>query len=166
METLWPMEQTQQPQYPAVANGTFTLIWPDGRHKTFAIKTMESAEKQKARGKAPFAPGKRVISLMTGADNETSYTKFGFVYDNRISIWPSIRAAVKPQARRVWNEGKIEDQVKLFWYLATLGEKSRFYAAGYRLEASKRCVVCNRKLTNPQSLETNIGPECAMRRGL
>lgn len=31
----------------------------------------------------------------------------------------------------------------------------------YAVMLSKRCVRCNRKLTNPESIKAGIGPECA-----
>ncbi len=155
-----------QTQTPIIANGTFTLTWPDGeRHRTFSIRTMPSAEKQIANGRAtPFAPGKRIISLMTGRDNETDYTSFGFVKDGEISIWQSMQNGTAKNAHLVWHEGKLTYWVNALLDLAFHGEQSGLYKMGYRLLAEEKCIVCNRKLTNPESIREKIGPECAKKR--
>lgn len=138
-----------------IANGTFTLIWPDGeRHKTFKIKT------QKADSK--FMPGKRLISLMTGRDNETDYTTFGEATDTGIKIWHSVLHGTSKNAH-VMNNGKLPIWLDVLWDIATNGDQSRFFQKGMRLEASETCIICNRKLTNPLSIATKVGPECAAR---
>ena len=144
----------KQPQA-KIANGTFTLIWPDGqRHKTFKIKTQAADSR--------FMPGKRVISLMTGRDNNSDYTSFGLVDNLGIKIWQTISTGTSKVAF-VYNDGKLPIWTKVLWDLALNGENSRFYATGMRLEAAERCIVCNRKLTNPLSIATKIGPECSAR---
>lgn len=138
-----------------IANGSFTLTWPDGKHKTFRIKTQKND--------SHFAPGKRVIALMTGSDNENSFTGFGFVDNNGVRIWDSISSG-RAKTAWVYSEGKLEGYVRALWSLATEGDASRFYAKGYRLLSEERCVKCNRKLTNPLSIRNKIGPECSGRR--
>ena len=139
-----------------IANGTFTLIWPDGdRHKTFKIKT------QKADSK--FMPGKRLISLMTGRDNESDYTTFGEATDSGLNIWHSVLNGTSKNAY-VMNDGKLPIWLQVLWDIATKGDQSQYFQKGMRLEASETCIVCNRKLTNPLSISTKIGPECAARR--
>ena len=55
---------------PVIPNGEITLTNREtGEHRTFRIRT----NKEDAR----FAPGERVIALLTGPDNTTSYTGFG-----------------------------------------------------------------------------------------
>ncbi len=127
-----------------VSNGTFTVQNRlTGEHRTFRIRT------QKADAK--FAPGERVVALMTGSDNETAYTGFGFVTENGINVWNSKRIA-----------GGYTAYAALLWSLAVDSCFSQ-YAEKYSLTASKKCIRCNRKLTTPESLAAGIGPECAGR---
>ena len=136
-----------------IANGTFTLIWPDGdRHRTFKIRTQKPD--------AEFAPGQRIISLMTGRDNESDYTSFGFIDESGVHIWNS--AKQKP----VYHNGKLAIWVTVLQDLAIYGEKSKYHNKGMTLKVSERCIVCNRKLTNPESIRSKIGPECSKRRAI
>lgn len=133
-------------------NGKFTIMNPNtGQHRTFMIKTQLPD--------SDFAPGKRVIYMMTGEDNETDYTGFGFVEDTGIKVWAKKRGTIaKPS---FW-----EQCAKMVWSLGTEGADSPYLKLGLTWELSKRCRVCNRTLTNPESLASGIGPECAQRLGV
>lgn len=127
-----------------IFNGTFTVQNRlTGEHRTFRIRTQKDD--------ASFAPGKRVVALMTGSDNETSYTGFAFVTEDGLAVWNSKRTA-----------GGYVAYAALLWSLAVDGGFSQ-YADKYSLTASKKCIRCNRKLTTPESLAAGIGPECAGR---
>ena len=127
-----------------ISNGTFTVQnRVTGEHRTFRIRTQKED--------ATFAPGKRVVSLMTGSDNETAYTNFAFVTEDGIAVWSSKRST-----------GGYTAYAALLWSLAVDGGFSQ-YAEKYSLTASKKCIRCNRKLTTPESLAAGIGPECAGR---
>jgi hypothetical protein len=127
-----------------ISNGTFTVQNRlTGEHRTFRIRTQKED--------ASFAPGKRVVALLTGNDNETAYTGFGFVTEDGIAVWSSKRSA-----------GGYTAYAALLWSLAVDSCFSQ-YAEKYSLTASKKCIRCNRKLTTPESLAAGIGPECAGR---
>ena len=66
-----------------ILNGTFTMTNREsGEHRTFQIRTQPDDAK--------FAPGKRVIALLRGPDNESDYQPFGFVSeDGTIYVWRS-----------------------------------------------------------------------------
>lgn len=120
-----------------IFNGTFTLIGPRG-HRTLKVKTVRAGSLE----------GRRIVSLMTGSDNESDFTGFGFVNpDNSVSVWRKFAGSDKEIIGRVF--------VKLY-----MGGE----IPGYSIEASKSCIVCNRKLTSPESLESGIGPECSGRK--
>ena len=127
-------------------NGTYTITAPSGEHRTFRVKTQA--------GDANFAPGQRIVELLVGQDNENDYKGFGFVSETGIQVY-----------RRFRDNGKSfhELAAKMLWSLGTEGEASGYYAKGCRLLLEKRCMRCNRKLTNPTSILTGIGPECAGR---
>jgi hypothetical protein len=157
------MAENDEARAAKIFNGKFTLVWPDGdTHRTFRIRTQPDAATQLRNkpNREPFAPGKRIVALMTGSDNMASYTNFGFVDDRGIYVWKSTAA----KRTKAWHDGKLIGYIAGLWSLATEGEKSRFYEKGYRLVAEERCIVCNRTLTNPLSLRRGIGPECYGRR--
>lgn len=107
-----------------------------GTHRTFQIKT----QKQDAN----FAPGERILSLLTGPDNTSDYTQMGFVKpDGSIILWKKFRT---------------EGYEKLVGVLKNI-EVWQERGFSYLLEG--RCRRCNRRLTNPESISTGIGPECS-----
>jgi hypothetical protein len=139
-----------------IFNGFFTITSPTGEHRTFRIHTQPDAESQLKRGRRePFAPGKRIISLLVGPDNGRDYKGFGFVTDDGISVWRKF-ARNNPRADATTHE----KYANLVWSLATDGENSPFYRKGARLLFEGRCIKCNRRLTEPTSIKLGIGPEC------
>jgi hypothetical protein len=118
-----------------VANGIYILVFPCGTRKTFRIFT----KKQTAK----FAPGKRVVALLIGPDNSDDWELFGFVDDTGIHVW-----------KRFQHQRQAE-YARLLWMLATGCE-----ADGHELLISKRCLRCNRRLTQPHAIEAGIGDEC------
>jgi hypothetical protein len=134
-------------------NGVYTLQNQAGGHRTFKIWTKQGGNLE----------GKRMVALLTGPDNEESFTAFGFVNDNgTIYVWKNHQSS------------------KLFVYFAKLlREAGRAYQAKYgsnpeaqaeiSLELmtrtyscliSRRCMKCNRPLTDPESIRTGMGPTC------
>lgn len=116
-------------------NGIMTLTFPCGSHRIFRIFTKKATAK--------FAPGERICALLIGPDNTTDYEPFAFVDDSGIHVW-----------KRFKNQKQAE-YAELIWMLATGCE-----ADGHELLISKRCLVCNRTLTDPLSLELGVGPTC------
>lgn len=116
-------------------NGFVTVHNPEtGNHRTFRISTCKSGNLE----------GKRVVGLLTGPDNTSDYTGFGFVNDDgSITVWKKHR-------------GSIYDRH------ADILSRSEYYETVKRLEYqfSVKCRVCNRDLTDPESIELGIGPIC------
>lgn len=123
------------PTASVIPNGFYTLAFPDGSHKTFRIHTKTEDAK--------FAPGKRVLSLLIGPENTSDYEGFAFVDDNGITVWKRFKHARQTEYAR------------LLWMLTTGCE-----AEGYELLVSRRCLRCNRPLTQPHAIEAGIGDEC------
>lgn len=136
---------------PRVKNGTWTVRnRRTGEHRTFRIKTQ--------RDDAKFAPGMRVLSLLTGPNNEQDFTGIAFIDDTGVKVWSKRRGtqfeqlaqmfwlvALDLPAPHPWSEGRMQDENH------------------YEFMGEARCVRCNRKLTEPVSIETGIGPECGGR---
>ena len=128
-------------------NGTVTIQSPraGGEHRTFRIRTQ--------RQDAAFAPGRRIVALLTGANNDEDYEGFGFLPEDgsdRVDVWRSRRGGVAGKSS--WE-----------WYAEMLSCPDLYVARGYRYLVSRCCRRCNRKLTTPGSVEAGIGPECAGR---
>lgn len=114
--------------------GKYTVPVADG-HRTFRVEVMAADAK--------FAAGKTVISFLSGADNESSYTGFAFI-DEQGTL-------------RVW---------KKFSTAATLiAAAQTLLSAPEKALVSQNCRRCNRTLTVPASLHNGLGPECARRVG-
>jgi len=147
-------------------DGLYTIARADGAgHRTFSL------ERQKPD--ADFAPGERILYLLTGPDNaadSSSWTPFAFVKMAsdlasgrpfpRVYVWKSKRGTVGVE-RSAW-----EVYAEMFDDMVRRGIR-RFRSAvdgqirEYRLMLAKTCMRCGRLLTNPTSLDSGIGPECA-----
>src|SRR4051812_652590 len=100
---LWPRATAAAPAAePAIHNGTYTIEnATKGGHRTFRIRT------QKADAK--FAPGERVLSLLTGPDNTSDFSGFAFVKADRVVLW----AKKKTPHNEIY--------ANMLWSLATKG---------------------------------------------
>lgn len=119
-------------------NGTITIQNRETKeHRTFRIHT------QKAD--ASFCPGARIVSLLVGKDNESDYEGFGFVNeDGFIYLWKRFNTSTYDYFRRMLsNPTEFQDK--------------------YEYSYAGKCCKCNRKLTNPASITSGIGPECRKR---
>lgn len=122
----------------AVHDCTVTLVSPrTGDHRTFRIKT-------ERKGKLE---GKRIISLLTGPNNEANYVGFGFVdVDGVINVWRRYRA---------------DDGRSLHERFADIFHRpSHWEGKGVKFMISLNCRRCARKLTHPESITNGYGPEC------
>jgi hypothetical protein len=130
-------------------NGTYTITNGAGEHRTFRI-----------RFRPKFAGGSFVVGLLTGSDNDRDYDDFAFVKadSGKVCVWTKKRS-------KLTNYYAVLLQ-KAFFAIAKTEEEcveTEFSCAErpYSVLLSKRCLRCNRKLTNPESIRRGIGPECA-----
>lgn len=124
----------------ATHNGKITITNPKtGNHRTFRIRTQADS--------ANFAPGQRIVSLLTGPDNQEDYRGFGFVTEEgRILVWRKKRGNGKPSEFDI--------------FARMLTEPERYEAEGVTYQFSTRCRRCNHELTDPTSISLGIGPVC------
>lgn len=130
-----------------VFNGIYTVKSSrTGEHRTFKIHTQDE--------KSGFAPGKRIVGLLTGSENsdDASYTGFAFIDDLGIHVWSKKRG-----------QGQWEAYADMLWSLSVDGAFSSWAEKGFTVMGSGTCLVCNRLLTEPTSLLTGVGPVCAGR---
>lgn len=137
-------EVTNKNVLPSLPDGHFTVVFEfRGRRisRTLRLKTQPE--------NASFAPGKQIIALLTGCDNEKDYTGFGFVRGNYLGVWKS----------------KITMQEAIAAANVLLEKDSYKEAAKAYVLESGRCCRCNRLLTVEQSIERSMGPVCAKKMG-
>jgi hypothetical protein len=128
-----------------IYNGAYTVQnLTTGEHRTFRISTQPKDSK--------FAPGRRVVSLLIGRDNHNDYQKFGFVNDHGITVWKKFQGMMQ---RSNW-----EWFAYIVWNLATQNKFVNHRGEAYKLMHESTCIRCNRKLTEPTSIRTGVGPEC------
>lgn len=126
-------------------NCTFTVDNGKGKHYTYKV----IASKPSAQWPVPALFAK----LLTGSDNESSYTYMGMIKNHFF----------KTTQKSAYTESCVPVLV-LKWALEVLrGERS--LPAGYSILNEGRCCRCGRKLTHPESILTGIGPECAGKTG-
>ena len=131
-------------------NAIFTVSSPSGERYTFRVRKVEKDDR----------PPITFASVMTGSDNETSYSYMGVVDFQAMNV-------------RTTKASKFADDstpVRVFrWALSLVGDFDRWMDAverGYRIEQSGWCGRCARLLTVPQSIRAGIGAECAVAMGV
>jgi hypothetical protein len=126
--------------------GTYTAVFEDGSRTTFRIAN------------EGWCDGKTVASVMTGPDNELSFTGVGFVVDGEVRTWGKRRGS--DLERRLLEAIAVATA-------NTVEAKEQFLqtAEAFALRSGK-CVSCGHKLTVPASLFRGLGPVCAKREGL
>lgn len=125
----------------ATHNGIITVENTNrGTHRTFRIKTQKDDDS--------FAPGERILSLLTGPDNTNDYMQIGFVKTNK-----SGRAYVI-----LWRRHRNDTMQAL---VKVLLNTDHYRKLGVRYHHEGRCIKCNRCLTTPESVRNGIGPKCA-----
>ncbi len=139
------LDQDETAGFILAGNATFTLR---------SVKTgARYTYKVRAKTKDGKFEGRYYVSVLTGSDNETSFTWLGTVFANREDrfylsrksrvgknapsvkalewAWPRLINGTVPEALEVWHEG--------------------------------RCGACNLKLTVPESIAAGYGPTCITR---
>jgi hypothetical protein len=128
--------------------GTFTVVFADGSHRTLKVKRQaEDAE---------FKPGQLIVSYLSGSDNDHDYTHFGHVWEKN----------GRPERLYIWR--KYQGRSEVIEAAKVLCMDPQAAAAAYSV-ASERCSAagCNRTLTAP--VEENpyraygLGPDCGAR---
>jgi len=121
----------------ATHNGCITIrSKATGEHRTVRIKTQPMDSN--------FFPGKRLVELLEGPDNESSYRSFGRISDTADSIV-------------LWR--KYLDS-KFYRWLASFLLDPDLFLDRVDVNFDGRCRRCNHKLTTPESVRLGIGPVC------
>lgn len=121
---------------PAIADGYYTVVLPDGGHRTYRLHTQGKDKK--------FFPGRQILALLNGPENTTNYYQScAFVDGQKLTVWRKFDSSKEAITQR---------------FAAIIGDTE---AAGklYALK-SGRCWKCARLLTTPESIQNGMGPEC------
>lgn len=114
-------------------NGYYTLTFPCGSHRTLRVYTQQNG----------LFAGRRLAALLIGPDRSKDTEDFAFVVSSGPKVWKRFRGH------------KQEEYIRLLWDLAQ-GEEIE----GHKLLLAKKCLICNRDLTTPESHKLGIGPIC------
>jgi len=140
-----------EPELVEVHNGTYTVSNRAGGHRTLKIETILPDSKKPPHHFRNQNSGRRVIKLMIGPDNETNYTMVAWLNNDGPRM-----------VQRYANDYGIVWTVNTLLDLALNREESRWHER-YELMLEGRCLICNKKLTHPESIKKGIGPICAGR---
>lgn len=139
----------------AILNGTYTITSPkSGDHVTISIDTCLDENS--------FFYGKRIVSMLIGQNNETDYCGFGELREKELVIWQSVLQEKKPVYTLMLS--KVKDWSKFTKSTHSLlikGNESPFAKLGMTILVSTTCLLCNRKLTHPSSVNRCLGADCA-----
>jgi len=148
----------------AVQNGTFTIDHPVQGHFTLKVYTAQKGN----------LAGRRIVAMLVGPDNGTDYRGMAFwnEHEMRVDVWRRFASPDRgyPIDGFHWGDtwNATDKKLAIFADLAIRGateeRHGHWYSMGYRMLCEGRCVVCNRKLTDPMSITTGYGPECGGRR--
>ena len=125
-------------------NATFTVENGKGTHYTFKIQQPKRDNERFTGRKPHFA------KLLTGPDNENSYSYLGMVCP--------LTGSVKLTKASKMNDDSTPVKV-LRWALKHV-MTDRQLPEGYQIHHEGKCGCCGRTLTVPESIKRGIGPEC------
>lgn len=129
-------------------NAYFTVVSKvTGQRFTFNVKRPHGDKLQEKTDN-----GFRFVKMMTGRDNETSYTYIGTINNGGYKHSPKGRVSATSKG-----------VVALSWVMRWL-KAGELKADQLEIWHEGKCGACGRRLTVPASISSGIGPECAKRR--
>jgi hypothetical protein len=143
-----------------LTDATGILSFINGGRAVFTVVSKSSGERRTFKVAAPkdAKPGDalRFVSLLTGPDNMSNYEYVGLLTkagDDLVARASRGKAPTQPLTIMGWLVKQAQ--------LAARGLPNTLDRAEVWHEG--RCCRCGRRLTVPSSIESGIGPECAMR---
>lgn len=127
---------------------TNKAIFMLGGNATFTLKNEKTGNRYTFKVRQSKKNKPHWVSVMTGSDNEHSYTFLGSIINKNYRHSRKSRILPTAQSAKVfeWAFPRILSD--------NLPSPVKMYHEG-------RCGVCGRKLTVPESIENGIGPSCA-----
>jgi hypothetical protein len=141
MENSMPITK----EFVLAGNATLTIDTPDRGHRTYRVR-------YKAAGGG--YPEAWFVSLLTGPDNENSYTYMGKL-DKETG-----QCVMTAKSRYSYDSYPVQLLSRTLAHV-WVGDHEAYEKHGYSTHHEGRCGRCGRKLTVPESIAMGIGPECA-----
>lgn len=120
------------------------------RETTFTIWNTARGSHITFRVRRPKGFRTMLLDAMIGTCNETDFEYVGSM--NR-GLWIKAKEDISPEAAKVLSA--------IQWTMPRI--KSESLPSAVEIHHSGSCCCCGRKLTNPESLDTGIGPICGKR---
>ena len=124
-----------------------------GRAKFTLVSTATGARFTYRVTKAEAEDGPWFVSVLSGPDNEADFSYMGCIFPDKpgrvIHTRKSRVTADAPSAKA------------LAWYLSQLEGANEDALGKVEFWHSGTCGRCGRELTDPESIETGLGPVCA-----
>jgi hypothetical protein len=119
-----------------------------GGNATFTVRSLKTGTRFTFKVVQPRDTTPHFVSVMTGPDNESSYTYLGTIF-NASSYRHGKRSTIEETDKRA---------VAATWVCTKVlaGEQLKNLEVWHE----GRCGRCGRKLTVPESIESGFGPEC------
>jgi hypothetical protein len=125
-------------QFALAGNATFTISNPKTNARlTFRVKQPKREDMNKLR----------FVSVMTGPDNESSYTFLGTIFPNG-AYFHGRNSKIKQTATSA---------IAFAWLWKHIDQAENL---PIEIRHAGKCGRCGRKLTVPRSIDLGIGPEC------
>jgi hypothetical protein len=135
-QTYVPQTSSQYDN-PVIGKGYYTVV-DDYGHRTFRVSPNQT-----------WCDGKTVVSVLSGSNNEWSYTGVGFVTATGITLWKKFKENTRM--------AKMLDRLVAD---AQGAYQMTLEMAKQHVLTSTNCFVCGKLLTDPTSIEMGIGPVC------
>lgn len=126
----------------AAGNAKVTVSNDKGEHYTYRIRKPDETKPH-------------FVSLLTGRDNENSFTYMGIFNPSSLTVRTTAKSSYREDSKPV----KV-----LQWAIRRIAE-GKPVPEGYAIQHEGKCCRCGRTLTTPESIERGIGPECAGKLG-
>jgi hypothetical protein len=125
-----------------------------GGKATFTLRSLKTGTRFTYRVRISDDGAVAFVSLLTGADNEASYSYFGNIRPRNLTYWHGKKAKVSDSA---------PGAQAFAWFWSQLQRRQpmpelEFWHSG-------ACARCGRRLTVPSSIASGFGPECATKIG-
>jgi len=126
-------------------NATFTVTNAEGEHYTFKIRKPSESK--------PF-----YASLVDGLGSNGRF--------NYIGVFNPTKVASKTEVVKLTQKSRFAESSRqvtvLRWALRVIAFNWHL-PEGYAIQHVGRCCCCGRRLTDPESINSGVGPECAKR---
>jgi len=140
----------------ALRPGVYTIDFDSGRWVTLRVLKSHN----------PRYPQPK-LDLLTGPDNEVSFTSLGRIVGDRLHPWPDVGPLLqRPCVEQAVSILLRSDQQRLQIFGESYSRRTEVWEddpenPGVRILTSVRCYRCGRTLTVPTSIKRGMGDDCA-----